>query len=127
MQVAQIELEPIHRIAYLNAAKGGGSEMRFLDILRAHASGMKDCDAILATSDLQGMSPGGLGDVSSVWYTFSAGFRWVVGVAGGLIESSRTRLTICGHAHWDRPLAQTTRVHQFLNVDARAVLLVRDS
>jgi len=38
------------------------------------------------------------------------------------IERSQTALTICGHRHWDVPLAGTS-THQFLNTDSRALLL----
>ena len=39
-----------------------------------------------------------------------------------LIELSTTDLTICGHRHWDEPLAQLDG-KQILNVDARVVVL----
>jgi Icc protein len=34
-------------------------------------------------------------------------------------------LTICGHCHWSSPLAQTPGGNQVLNVDGRAVLIMR--
>ncbi len=39
------------------------------------------------------------------------------------IEAANTQLTICGHRHWDHPLAMTADEKQFLNVDARVLLL----
>jgi Icc-related predicted phosphoesterase len=32
-------------------------------------------------------------------------------------------LTVCGHVHWQNPLAQLTATSQILNVDSRLVLL----
>jgi Icc-related predicted phosphoesterase len=267
LKIGDIEATPVHRVMYLNAARGGGTETSYLDVLRSPVSGLGDgCEALLVTSDLQGMSPswyeggeslllgevlaeqmevlagegivppiastgvvlagdmysvpeankrGGFGDVSSVWYTFAAGFRWVVGVAGNhddfgddkrlfkltsepnvhlldgdvveldgvrfggvgyimgnprkagrrsdedqlerielvlsdepdvlilhegpngdrdqmgnmairsCIEASCTPLTVCGHKHWDEPIAEY-EAHRVLNVDARAVLLVAE-
>ena len=40
-----------------------------------------------------------------------------------LIELGEVPLTVCGHSHWDEPLAELAGGCQVLNVDARAVLL----
>lgn len=39
-----------------------------------------------------------------------------------LIEEGPALLTVCGHCHWEQPLAEHTR-GQILNVDARVVVL----
>lgn len=41
------------------------------------------------------------------------------------VEPWSRLLVICGHCHWDAPLATLARGTQVLNVDARAVLLRR--
>lgn len=41
-----------------------------------------------------------------------------------LLEQARVPLTLCGHVHWDSPLASCGG-GQILNVDARVVVLVR--
>jgi Icc protein len=44
-----------------------------------------------------------------------------------LIDESPTKpLTICGHCHWNMPLAITPGGSQVLNVDGRVVLMVRE-
>jgi len=40
-----------------------------------------------------------------------------------LVELGEVPLTVCGHSHWDEPLAELASGCQVLNVDARAVLL----
>ncbi|MEZ0230001.1 MAG: hypothetical protein ACAI25_15360 [Planctomycetota bacterium] len=35
-------------------------------------------------------------------------------------------LVVCGHCHWEDPLGRLNDHVQVLNVDARAVLLLRD-
>lgn len=259
MDVLSVDPEPVSDLLYLNAAPRRGTEVRRLEIQRAHARGLPDgLDAIVATSDLQGVVPdpatgrstllgvavaehlavlaedgvlpssartgvvlagdlysvpaanerGGYGDVSEVWDAFAAFFSWVAGVAGNhddvarvragervnlldgerveldglrvggvgliggnpaklgrraepdqleriarlasrgldvlvlhegpglddahpghpdilrLVERHRVPLTICGHVHWDEPLARH-REGQLLNVDARVLVLTR--
>jgi hypothetical protein len=41
------------------------------------------------------------------------------------ILSLEKTLVICGHSHWDEPLAELPGGAQVLNVDGRAVLLRR--
>jgi Icc-related predicted phosphoesterase len=41
-----------------------------------------------------------------------------------IVEEARVPLTICGHVHWQEPLARHAR-GQILNVDARVVVLTR--
>lgn len=41
------------------------------------------------------------------------------------LNEGRPCLTICGHSHWSEPLADRGPAGQVLNVDARAVLLIR--
>lgn len=47
------------------------------------------------------------------------------GVIRDVLENLPGPLVICGHAHWDTPLATLAHGVQVLNVDARAVLLQR--
>ena len=42
-----------------------------------------------------------------------------------LLERYDTRLTICGHVHWNEPLAMLQGGQQVINVDKRVVLLKR--
>jgi Icc protein len=42
------------------------------------------------------------------------------------VEASDVGLTVCGHSHWEQPLA-THESGQILNVDARAVVLLVDA
>lgn len=44
-------------------------------------------------------------------------------VIRAMLEESRVALTICGHDHWQRPLAEHPS-GQILNVDARVIVLV---
>lgn len=41
------------------------------------------------------------------------------------VEAREELLVVCGHSHWEQPLVRLERGAQVLNVDARAVLLVR--
>lgn len=266
MRIVELEDAPLHRIDYADAAPGGGTQPRVLDVVRGRVEGLpRQLDALLVTSDLQGrarlasaggamhllgealaeeyaalaeldMVPppshtgvllagdlyaapgadrmGATGDVRPVWDAFAAGFRWVAGVAGnhdlfgGPQEQSRfcrqpgvhlldggaaalddlrvagvggicgspgkpnrrppeefvaavrralvgrphvmmlhegpdgepgqrgnpalraalagrRILVICGHVHWDRPLAELPGGAQVLNTDARAFVLER--
>ncbi|MCY1079020.1 metallophosphoesterase family protein [Archangium lansingense] len=43
------------------------------------------------------------------------------------LEAREELLVICGHSHWDEPLAELSGGAQVLNVDGRAVLLRRGS
>ncbi len=267
MRIVEIEEVPLHRIDYADAAPGGGTQRRALDLVRARVEGLPpQLDALLVTADLQGRAHlasaggsmhllgevlaeeytalaeldvvpppshtgvllagdlyaapgadrmGATGDVRPVWDAFAAGFRWVAGVAGnhdlfgGAQEMSRfcrqagvnlldgasaelddlrvagvggicgnpgkpnrrppeefvaairralvakaqvlvlhegpdgqtpgqrgnpalraalagrRLLVICGHVHWDSPLAELPGGTQVLNVDARALVLER--
>ncbi|NPC86840.1 metallophosphoesterase, partial [Pyxidicoccus fallax] len=42
-----------------------------------------------------------------------------------VLEGREEVLVVCGHAHWEEPLATLTGGTQVLNVDSRAVLLQR--
>lgn len=42
-----------------------------------------------------------------------------------VVEAREGMLVVCGHSHWEQPLVQFVGGAQVLNVDARAVLLVR--
>jgi 3',5'-cyclic-AMP phosphodiesterase len=264
MRVLELAEKPIHRIQFLNAAKGGGVESQMLPILQGRVDVLPDrIDGILVTSDLQGVvkswgngsnrllgealadeyialaktgvvpnsdrvgvilagdlyaapagdKRGASGDVRVVWQAFADRFRWVLGVAGNhdrfgtesernalcelpnldlidygtirrdgmrfggvsgivgdpakpgrrddaeflaalklvladkpevlvlhqgpagnatqfgndrvteSIEGASDLLTICGHVHWQQPLAEINRSTQILNVDNRAIVL----
>lgn len=43
-----------------------------------------------------------------------------------LLDASAVPLTVCGHCHWDNPLADAER-GQILNVDARVLVLQAES
>jgi Icc-related predicted phosphoesterase len=56
--LVELDPEPVHWVRYLNAARGGGSSVERLPIARARATGLPaGVDAIVATSDLQGVVP----------------------------------------------------------------------
>jgi Icc-related predicted phosphoesterase len=58
IKIISFDDDVIHRLLYLNAARGGGSTIETLEIKRARAIGLPDTlDAIVATSDLQGIVP----------------------------------------------------------------------
>ncbi len=55
MRIAGLGSSPIHEIEYLDAAPGGGSQLRRLPLLRGVVEGLPaELDALLITSDLQG-------------------------------------------------------------------------
>ncbi len=55
MRIIEIHPAPIHEIEYLDAARGGGSQLRRLPLLRGVAEGLPaELDALLVTADLQG-------------------------------------------------------------------------
>jgi Icc-related predicted phosphoesterase len=58
IEIISFDDDAIHRLRYLNAARGGGSTVETLEIKRTRAAGLPDMlDAIVATSDLQGIVP----------------------------------------------------------------------
>ena len=58
IEISGFDAAPIDRIRYRNAARGGGSTVETLEITRAHTRGLPDSlDAIVVTSDLQGIVP----------------------------------------------------------------------
>lgn len=58
IRIADIDDAPLDAVRYLNAARGGGSEVAWLPIVRAHVGPLADeLDAIIACSDLQGLVP----------------------------------------------------------------------
>ena len=58
IRIESIDLEPVAELRYLNAARRGGTEVRRLRVERAWATGLPDdLDALVATSDLQGIMP----------------------------------------------------------------------
>lgn len=58
MRIIEIDDEPLHEILYLGAAPRGGSEPRRLPILRGRVDRLPDgLEALLLTSDLQGVAP----------------------------------------------------------------------
>jgi 3',5'-cyclic-AMP phosphodiesterase len=266
MRILELVDQPIHRIQFLNAAKGGGSESQVLPILSGRVDMLPDgLAALLVTSDLQGVvrawsakptcllgealadayvnlaaqglvpgpegtgvllagdlyaapngdKRGASGDVRSVWQAFARSFRWVAGVEGNhdrfgtaaeklemtsqpnihlidygtialetlriggvsgimgdpakpgrrdtkeflaalevtleaqpdllllhqgptgaaaqlgdaqvtrLMAGYGSMLTVCGHVHWEQPLADLNPSMQVLNVDCRAIVLTR--
>ena len=58
IEIIGFDDDTLHRLRYRNAARGGGSTVETLEIKRARAIGLPDTlDAIVATSDLQGIVP----------------------------------------------------------------------
>jgi calcineurin-like phosphoesterase family protein len=58
LRLLQSDVAPFHELVYLNAAPRGGTEVRRLSFERARVDGLPaELDAIIATSDLQGISP----------------------------------------------------------------------
>lgn len=58
IRIHTIDDAPVAELRYLNAAKGGGTELTRLVIERARASGFPDeLDAVICASDLQGIVP----------------------------------------------------------------------
>lgn len=75
MRILDIEREPFHELEYLDAARGGGTQLRRLPLLRGRAEGLPaELDALLVSSDLQGRARAGdgqlrlLGEVLAVEY-----------------------------------------------------------
>jgi Icc protein len=64
MRIVDIEREPFHELEYLDAARGGGSQLRRLPLLRGRAEGLPaELDALLITADLQGRARAGDGQL----------------------------------------------------------------
>jgi 3',5'-cyclic-AMP phosphodiesterase len=58
LEITGFDLDALHRIRYRNTVRGGGSRNEMLEIRRARMTGMPDgLDALIATSDLQGIVP----------------------------------------------------------------------
>lgn len=56
LELLDVETSPLATVRYLNAARGGGTVSEHLEITRARVRGLPDgLDAILCTSDLQGV------------------------------------------------------------------------
>ncbi len=60
MKILKLDEKPFHRMRFLNAAKGGGTESQTLPFLHGVVDQLPDTiDALLLTSDLQGVVPFG--------------------------------------------------------------------
>lgn len=58
LELLEVDDAPLHELRYLNAARGGGTTTARLSIVRGRVRGLPDeLDAIVATSDLQGVVP----------------------------------------------------------------------
>lgn len=58
LEIGGLDAEPVAGLRYLNAARRGGTEVRHLAVQRARVRGLPDgLDAVIATSDLQGIVP----------------------------------------------------------------------
>lgn len=59
MRILSLDTEPVHEILFLNARRGGGTETQRLPVLRGTVERLPDeVQALLVTSDLQGVVPG---------------------------------------------------------------------
>lgn len=66
-RITAIDPEPFAELRYLNARSGGGTEVSRLEVLRGHVDELAgELDAIICTSDLQGMVNGELLGVAVV-------------------------------------------------------------
>jgi len=64
MRIVEIGPAPIHEIEYLDAAPGGGSQLRRLPLLRGIVDGLPaELDGLLIASDLQGRARAGDGEL----------------------------------------------------------------
>lgn len=62
MWIDAIDAEPVDVLRYLNAARGGGTEVARLPLVRARVRGLPAAlDALILASDLQGIVPGSWG------------------------------------------------------------------
>lgn len=58
MRIVKLPTEPVHELLFINAKRGGGTQTERLPILRGHVDRLPDgVDALLITSDLQGVAP----------------------------------------------------------------------
>lgn len=58
IEIVEIDDAPLHELRYLNAARGGGTAVARLPFVRGRVRGLPDeLEAIIATSDLQGVVP----------------------------------------------------------------------
>jgi Icc protein len=58
MQIVELNEQPVHQLRYLNPARGGGTEAQVLTFTRARVTDLPgSLDAIVVTSDLQGIVP----------------------------------------------------------------------
>ena len=98
--------ERLATIPYRAAGPGGATQNVQLAVERLRVDALPDgCAAVVAVGDLQGVAPSPLGRES----------------IRGLLERRAPALTLCGHVHWDEPVAPLGDGH-VVNVDARVVV-----
>jgi Icc protein len=91
IRIASLDPAPIAELRYLNARSGGGTEVSRLEVLRAHVGPLADeLDAIVCTSDLQGMANGELLGVAVAELLLELAER------GELPRAARTGIVLAG-------------------------------
>jgi len=91
IRIASLDPTPIAELRYLNARSGGGTEVSRLEVLRAQVGPLADeLDAIVCTSDLQGMANGALLGVAVADLLIELAER------GELPRTARTGIVLAG-------------------------------
>jgi hypothetical protein len=98
--VSALSPKPIHEIRYLNAARRGGTETSRLAILSGVARGLPEgLDALVATSDLQGVVPDPLTRESTLLGVHVATALEELGFQGVIPRAKRTGVLLAGDLH----------------------------
>jgi Icc-related predicted phosphoesterase len=95
--ISSLPPEPVHFIRYLNAARRGGTETVRLPVLRGGVSGLPgSIDAIVATSDLQGVVPDARTRESTLLGVQVALVLEELGFTGAIPRAKRTGVLLAG-------------------------------
>jgi Icc-related predicted phosphoesterase len=97
LAIHSLSANPVHEIRYLNAARRGGTETMRLPILRGIVHGLpEEIDAILATSDLQGIVPDPRTRASTLLGVAVASVLEDLGFEGVIPRAMRTGVLLAG-------------------------------
>jgi len=98
MRISENSFEMVHQLRFINAAKRGGVESQRLQFLMARAEGLPDgMDALVVTSDLQGVAPS--------WRHGGENVLLGVQVAEELCSKSLPMCSSCMRAHRERAIS----------------------
>lgn len=97
LALRSVDPAPLHTLRYLNAARRGGTETARLEVLRGRVDGLPEgLDALLATSDLQGVVPDPHTGESTLLGVYVAEALEELGFEGKVPRAMRTGVLLCG-------------------------------